>query len=465
MTTENLPTGELVFKFAHEEKPLEIYIDYSSQKTVFGYRIANEVQLTQEFRNILGDPAALNIPSNRDGPTLVDSYPEYSTRIRFVKNLLYVWCAVQFAKKGFLGPYSPLLIARPEVEDYWNKEMLTIVIVPTLRNLYEARNYLKDISTPIIKFCESAYREIDEFLSKEVDAAPIIDEVQFQEVFRERLRQITAAVNVRAIQTLQTSHIDQLRDMGTNIATLERMMQDMPQYTQHVSEVRSLANLQNTLAAKIEEIVNSTNENKQELLNSQTTEISLLKNTIADLQTRLESEDVQRKLEEHNQRLSATVDTKINDVQSKIEETNTRLTTTVDTKINDVQTQIESIRSSIKDTANNSDLSELAAKIDSLEKATTNVVSTGDMDKIAEKLTELRKNMDERTKMTVSEIEKHKNDIYSALQEVRNIVNDNAKRQPTVVEIVKPVVQNINQPDPATLLNKKQRAILNRMYN
>ena len=443
MTTEILPTGELVFKFAHEEKPLEIYIDYSTQKTVFGYRIANEVQLTQEFRNILGDPAALNIPSNRDGPTLVDSYPEYSTRIRFVKNMLYVWCAVQFAKKGLLGPYSPLLIARPEVEDYWNKEMLTIVIVPTLRNLYEARNYLKDISTPIIKFCESAYREIDEFLSKEVDAAPIVDEVQFQEVFRERLRQITAAVNVRAIQTLQTSHIDQLRDMGSSIATLERMMQDMPQYTQHVDEVRSLANLQNTLAAKIEEIINSTNENKQELLTSQSTELSLLKNTIADLQAKLENEDVQRKLEEHNQRLSATVDT----------------------KINDVQTQIESIRNSIKDTANSSELADLAAKIDSLEKATTDVVSTGDMDKIAEKLTELRKNMDERTKMTVAEIEKHKNDIYSALQEVRNIVNDNAKKQPTVVEIVKPVVQNINQPDPALLLNKKQRAILNRMYN
>lgn len=454
MTTEILPTGELVFKFAHEEKPLEIYIDYSSQKTVFGYRIANEVQLTQEFRNILGDPAALNIPSNRDGPTLVDSYPEYSTRIRFVKNLLYVWCAVQFAKKGLLGPYSPLLIARPEVEDYWNKEMLTIVIVPTLRNLYEARNYLKDISTPIIKFCESAYREIDDFLSKEVDAAPIVDEVQFQEVFRERLRQITAAVNVRAIQTLQTSHIDQLRDMGDSIATLDRMMKDMPQYTQHVEEVRSLANLQNTLAAKIEEIINSTNENKQELLSSQTLEISMLKNTIADLQTKLETEDIQRKLEENNQRLSATMQTQIGDVRA-----------TVQTQFGDINTQIESIRNSIKDTANTSEINELRKQIDSLEKATSDVVCSGDMDKVAEKLNELRKQMDERTKLTVAEIEKHKMDIYNALQEVRNIVNDNANRPPVVVEVAKPVVQNINQPDPAMLLNKKQRAILNRMYN
>lgn len=454
MTTEILPTGELVFKFAHEEKPLEIYIDYSSQKTVFGYKIANEVQLTQEFRNILGDPAALNIPSNRDGPTLVDSYPEYSTRIRFVKNLLYVWCAVQFAKKGLLGPYSPLLIARPEVEDYWNKEMLTIVIVPTLRNLYEARNYLKDISTPIIKFCESAYREIDDFLSKEVDAAPIVDEVQFQEVFRERLRQITAAVNVRAIQTLQTSHIDQLRDMGDSISILERMMKDMPQYTQHVEEVRSLANLQNTLAAKIEEIINSTNENKQELLSSQTLEISMLKNTIADLQTKLETEDIQRKLEEHNQRLSATMQTQIGDVRA-----------TVQTQFGDINSQIESIRNSIKDTANTSEINELRKQIDSLEKATSDVVCSGDMDKVAEKLNELRKQMDERTKLTVAEIEKHKMDIYNALQEVRNIVNDNANRPPVVVEVAKPVVQNINQPDPAMLLNKKQRAILNRMYN
>jgi hypothetical protein len=73
--------------------------------------------------------------------------------------------------------------------------------------------------------------------------------------------------------------------------------------------------------------------------------------------------------------------------------------------------------------------------------------------------------MDERTKLTVAEIEKHKMDIYNALQEVRNIVNDNANRPPVVVEVAKPVVQNINQPDPAMLLNKKQRAILNRMYN
>jgi len=441
MTTEILPTGELVFKFAHEEKPLEIYIDYSTQKTVFGYRIANEVQLTQEFRNILGDPAALNIPSNRDGPTLVDSYPEYATRIRFVKNLLYVWCAVQFAKKGLLGPYSPLLIARPEVEDYWNKEMLTIVIVPTLRNLYEARNYIPYISTPIIKFCESAYRDVDEFLSKEVDAAPIVDEVQFQEVFRERLRQITAAVNVRAIQTLQTSHIDQLRDMGDSIATLQKMMQDMPQYIQHVDEVRSLSNMQNTLAAKMEEIINSTNDNKQELLSSQTAQLEQLRNTIAVLQAKLENEDVQRKLEEHGQRLFATVDT----------------------KITDVQTQIETIRNSIKDTVNTSDLADLQAKIDNLYKTTADVVSSDDMDKIAEKLADLRKQMDERTKMTVAEIERHKNDIYTALQEVRTIVNENAKRQPVVIE--KPVIQNLNQPDPATLLSKKQRAILNRMYN
>jgi len=248
--------------------------------------------------------------------------------------------------------------------------------------------------------------------------------VQFQEVFRERLRQITAAVNVRAIQTLQTSHIDQLRDMGDSIATLDRMMKDMPQYTQHVEEVRSLANLQNTLAAKIEEIINSTNENKQELLSSQTLEISMLKNTIADLQTKLETEDIQRKLEEHNQRLSATMQTQIGDVRA-----------TVQTQFGDINTQIESIRSSIKDTANTSEINELRKQIDSLEKATSDVVCSGDMDKVAEKLNELRKQMDERTKLTVAEIEKHKMDIYNALQEVRNIVNDNANRQPVVVEV------------------------------
>lgn len=437
MTTDILPLGELVFKFSHEENPLEIFIDYSPQKTVFGYRIAGELILNQEFRNILGDPVVLNIPSNRDGPTLVDSYPEYATRIRFVKNLLYVWCAVQFAKKGLLGPYSPLLIARPEVEDYWNKEMLSIVIVPTLRCLYEARNYLSDIATPIIKFCESAYRDVDEFLCQEVDMAPIIDEVQFQEIFRERLRQITAAVNVRAIQTLQTSHIDQLRDMGTSIASLEQMMQTMPQYTQHVEQVRSLADMQNTLAAKIQEIIQSTHEDKQELLNSHSQEISVLKNFINDLHKKVMDEDLQRKLEEHDKNLSF----KFADVHYKIDEVASRM-------------------SSVRDT----DVADLSAKIDSLEKMTNDVVSTGDMQKVTDCLNDLRRQMDERSKTTVAEIEKHKTDIYTALQEVRNIVNDSARRPPTVVEVVKPAVERINHPDPATLLSKKQRAILNRMY-
>jgi myosin heavy subunit len=437
MTTDILPLGELVFKFSHEEKPLEIFIDYSPQKTIFGYRIAGELQLSQEYRNILGDPVVLNIPSNRDGPTLIDSYPEYATRIRFVKNLLFVWCAVQFAKKGLLGPYSPLLIARPEIEDYWNKEMLSIVIVPTLRCLYEARNYLHDISAPVIKFCESAYREIDEFLSKEVDEAPIVDEVQFQEIFRERLRQITAAVNVRAIQTLQTSHIDQLRDMGTSIASLEQMMQTMPQYTEHAEQVRSLADMQNTLAAKIQEIIHSTNENKQELLNAHSHDMSALKTIISELEWKVKHNDIQHKLEEHDQHLTF----RFADVHSKIDDVASRISSTRD-----------------------SDFADLTSKIDSLEKMTQDVVSTSDMQKVTECLTELRRQMDERSKCTVAEIEQHKTDIYTALQEVRNIVNDNAARQPTVIEVVKPTVQPINQPDPATLLSKKQRAILNRMY-
>lgn len=426
-TTDILPAGELVFKFSHEERPIEIFIDYSPQKTIFGYRVAGELQFSQEFRNLLGDPVVLNIPSNRDGPTLQDSYPEYATRIRFVKNLLYVWCAVQFAKRGLLGPYSPLLVARPEVEDYWNKEMLTIIIAPTLKCLYEARNYLKDLSPPIIKFCESAYREIDEFLSQEVDTAPIVDEVQFQDIFRERLRQITAAVNVRAIQTLQTSHIDQLRDMGDSISSLERMMKEMPQYVQHVDELRGLTDMQHSLAAKVEEIIQSNHGNKQDLLLSQTKEISDLKNTILDLQVRLSSLGhldvqhsmaVQQTLEEHEDTLR----------QLETQEL------TLNSKLSDVQTKIDDV----------------ASKMDTLQKMTGEV-------------NELRSKIDDRSRSTVNELEKHKTDVYSALQEVRNIVTETAKRPPTVVEI-RQEVQSIHQPDPATLLNKKQRAILNRMY-
>jgi myosin heavy subunit len=279
--------------------------------------------------------------------------------------------------------------------------------------------------------------QIDEFLSKEVDEAPIVDEVQFQEIFRERLRQITAAVNVRAIQTLQTSHIDQLRDMGTSIASLEQMMQSMPQYTEHVEQVRSLADMQNTLAAKIQEIIHSTNENKQELLNAHSHDMSALKTIISELEWKVKHDDVIHKLEEHDQHLTF----RFADVHSKIDEVSSRISSTRD-----------------------SDFADLTSKIDSLEKMTQDVVSTSDMQKVTDCLTELRRQMDERSKCTVAEIEKHKTDIYTALQEVRNIVNDNAARQPTVIEVVKPTVHPINHPDPATLLSKKQRAILNRMY-
>lgn len=431
-----LPVGEMTFKYSDglESNVIETYWKLTANECTFGYKVNGTIKNKETWRTIRGDPSAWTIPSIRNGPNIKECYPDVTTRLRFVKNLLGVWCAVRFAIDGLLGPYGNLLLERPEIEDYWNKEMVSIVIIPTLRSIYEARRYLQNISQSIIHFCDQNYREMDNFLIYELDEVPITNESKFQEDFRHKLRQITASVNIRAIQSMQTAHIDQLADMGHAVEELKKVMDGLPEYRQYASTLETIQTSQKLLKKQIEEIDNSDCSKQIDDLSQ---EIQKLKGHLSEISD-----------------IRLIIDT----LKKEIMKNST--STEESSYIEELKCKINRIESSmLKNEDYQSQFSELLNNIHELKSNASKVVTENTLNTIVQ-------NLETSNHALKNELRNHHGNVLQELQDMRKKLHEQEER---IQKYETPKKETTVSPDEtiilaSAVLSRKQRAILERMH-
>jgi hypothetical protein len=246
MERDNVLPETIQFHFGPEEPRLEISLIYTTKETLFSVKFG-EKESSQSFVNLWGDPTVLNILSNKEESRLDEAYPNEAERIRFVKGVLYLWSCVKLGHMDLLGVYSKLIDKKKTFEDFAHKEMIEIVIVPVLKSIRDGRRHLPDMPEPILRFAESASREISEYLYHEVDILEIFNEDEVKGDFREKLNQVNATLAIRAVQALAASDIDKISEIGNTIQDLQDRKVDVPEFQLLKEEFRGLCDKIKTL--------------------------------------------------------------------------------------------------------------------------------------------------------------------------------------------------------------------------
>lgn len=213
--------------------------EYTRAYTLFRMAIG-DFRDEQSFANVTGDPTFLSLLSRRDAGGLTTCYPDEVERVRFVKGILYAWATTRLAFTSRLGVYSRLFDRSKMFEDYVHEEMMTIVIIPVLRSIRDGAKHLADMPRPILLFADTAFRELDEFVVKEVDALEIFDETEFQREFHERLTQVNAGLAIKAVQCLSAAEIDRISRISETIDELRTKTVGLPEFESLKTEFRAL---------------------------------------------------------------------------------------------------------------------------------------------------------------------------------------------------------------------------------
>jgi hypothetical protein len=160
--------------------------------------------------------------------------------MRFVKGVMYVWVFVKLSHMDYFGDFSKLVDRKKIFEDYTHREMLETVVAPVLQSVRDGRRHLPDMPEAILLFCDTASREISEFLVHEVDEKGIFEEEEFKTEFKTRLNQVNATLAIKAVQALAASDIDRISEIGNTIQELHNRKVDVPEFQNLQKEFREL---------------------------------------------------------------------------------------------------------------------------------------------------------------------------------------------------------------------------------
>jgi len=209
---------------------LEIWCDYCDKKTSFHMKF-DTMTPEQSFVNIYGDPSVLTLLSSREASSLDEAYIDEVERIRFVKAIMYIWVTYQLGIGGKLGYYSKLFDSTKLFEDYADKEMVKVVVIPILKSIRTGSKHITDISKDVIEFATTASLELENFLLAEIESRGIVfNEAEFGAEFQERLNMINSQISMKAVQALNAQDIDNITVLGDAIEQLKSHKVDLPEF-------------------------------------------------------------------------------------------------------------------------------------------------------------------------------------------------------------------------------------------
>lgn len=209
---------------------MEIWCDYCDKNTSFHMKF-DTLSPNQTFVNIYGDPSVLTLLSSRDASSLDEAYPDEMVRIRFVKAVMYIWVAYHLGVGGKLGYYSKLFDTGKIFEDYADKEMVKVVIIPILKSIRTGSRHITDIPKSIIEFATTASIELDSFLMSEIESRGVVfNEAEFGAEFQERINMINSQISMKAVQALNAQDIDNITVLGDAIEQLKSHKVDLPEF-------------------------------------------------------------------------------------------------------------------------------------------------------------------------------------------------------------------------------------------
>lgn len=209
---------------------MEIWCDYCDKNTSFHMKF-DTMSPEQTFVNIYGDPSVLTLLSSRDASSLDEAYPDEVLRIRFVKAVMYIWVAYHLGIGGKLGYYSKLFDTGKLFEDYADKEMVKVVIIPILKSIRTGSKHITDIQKSIIEFATTASLELESFLLSEIESRGVVyNEAEFGAEFQERLNMINSQISMKAVQALNAQDIDNITVLGDAIEQLKSRKVDLPEF-------------------------------------------------------------------------------------------------------------------------------------------------------------------------------------------------------------------------------------------
>jgi hypothetical protein len=209
---------------------MEIWCDYCDKSTSFHMKYET-LTPEQSFVNIYGDPSVLTLLSSRDASSLDEAYPDEVLRIRFVKAIMYIWVTYHLGVSGKMGYYSKLFDAGKLFEDYADKEMVKVVVIPILKSIRTGSKHITDISKTVVEFATTASLELENFLLSEIESRGIVyNEVEFGAEFQERLNMINSQISMKAVQALNAQDIDNITVLGDAIENLKTHKVDLPEF-------------------------------------------------------------------------------------------------------------------------------------------------------------------------------------------------------------------------------------------
>jgi len=225
-------------KFNYDE--MEIWCDYCDKNTSFHMKY-DSITPDQSFVNIYGDPSVLTLLSARDASSLDEAYPDEVDRIRFVKAVMYIWVSYHLGINGKMGYYSKLFDSTKMFEDYADKEMVRVVIIPVLKSIRTGAKHITDISKTVIEFATTASLELENFLLSEIENRGIVyNEAEFGAEFQERLSMINSQISMKAVQALNAQDIDNITVLGDAIEQLKSHKVDLPEFESLRSQFKEL---------------------------------------------------------------------------------------------------------------------------------------------------------------------------------------------------------------------------------
>lgn len=209
---------------------MEIRCDYCDKNTSFHMKYETMAP-EQTFVNIYGDPSVLTLLSVRDASSLDEAYTDEVERIRFVKAIMYIWVTYHLGRSGKLGYYSKLFDSGKLFEDYADKDMIKVVVIPILKSIRTGAKHITDISKTIIEFATIASLELENFLLSEIETRGVVyNEVEFGAEFQERLNMINSQISMKAVQALNAQDIDNITMLGDSIDQLKMHKVDLPEF-------------------------------------------------------------------------------------------------------------------------------------------------------------------------------------------------------------------------------------------